>query len=187
MRWPRKGRPRPGPKQAASADGVGARLAAVYDEHVAEVYRFVHRRCHDHSLAEDITQETFMKALRRGDPDEITIGWLLTVAGNQLVDVLRRQANYDGKLRLVGVGELVSDADDLAERLRVEAALKELSVDHRIVLTLHYVDGWSVPALADHLGRSQKSIEGLITRARRRLRVELDRPSSAIEAGGAHG
>ena len=44
----------------------------------------------------------------------------------------------------------------------------------RLVLTLHYVDGYSVPALAEHLGRSVKSVEGLVTRARRALRAELD-------------
>ena len=55
----------------------------------------------------------------------------------------------------------------------MEGALSELSVDHRLVLTLHYIDGLTVPALAEHLGRSVKSIEGLITRARRELRAQL--------------
>ena len=101
------------------------------------------------------------------------IGWLLTVARNRLVDVLRRKASYEGKLRLV-VGGASDEADaELVERLRVEGALSELSVDHRLVLTLHYIDGLTVPALAEHLGRSVKSIEGLITRARRELRAQL--------------
>ncbi len=93
-------------------------------------------------------------------------------ARNRLVDVLRRKANYERKLRLVGV-----DADegeiDVADKLRVAGALDELSVDHRLVLTLHYLDGMTVPAIASELGRSEKSVEALITRARRRLRTEL--------------
>lgn len=165
----------------------------MYDAHVDDVYRFVHRRCRDHSLAEDITQETFLTAIRKADdPGSISLGWLLTVARNRLVDVLRREASYEGKLRLVVGGGGSSDLDaELAERLRVEDALKQLRVEHRLVLTLHYVDGLTVPALADHLGRSVKSIEGLVTRARRELRNQLDAGTTSetdkAGTGEAHG
>ena len=40
---------------------------------------------------------------------------------------------------------------------------------------LHYVDGFTIPELADELGRTPKSIEALVTRARRALRKELER------------
>ncbi|NNC79744.1 MAG: sigma-70 family RNA polymerase sigma factor [Acidimicrobiales bacterium] len=165
-------------------------FANMYDTHVDEVYRFVHRRCRDHALAEDITQETFMAAMRRTDDQpEITIGWLLTVARNRLLDVMRRQTRYEGKLRLVGVAETGGHDTALAERLRVEGALGELSVDYRLVLTLHYIDGLTVPALAEHLNRSVKSIEGLVTRARRELRAKLDErvDGESAEAGGSDG
>ena len=39
----------------------------VYDAHVREVYRYVHQRCRDHALTEDITQETFVAAIREHD------------------------------------------------------------------------------------------------------------------------
>ncbi len=121
------------------------------------------------SAAADITQEVFMVAVKGHHPGEISVGWLKRAARNRLVDVLRRRANYERKLRLVGV-----DADEgEIDKLRVEGALDELSVDHRLVLTLHYLDGMTVPAIASELGRSEKSVEALITRARRRLRTEL--------------
>lgn len=165
-------------------------FADLYDVHVEEVYRFVHRRCRDHSLAEDITQETFLKAIRSGrEPSAISAGWLITVARNRLIDELRRRSNYEGKLRLVGAsGRDACDAE-LADRLRVEAALDELSVDHRLVLTLRYVDGFPVAALADHLDRSVKSVEGLLTRARRALRWQLDESEALgqLDTGGDHG
>lgn len=162
-------------------------FAAMYDAHVDEVYRFVHRRCRDHSLSEDITQETFMSAIRStDDPSKISVGWLVTVARNRLVDELRRRARYADRLRLLGASETSDDADDTAERLWIEAALNELSVDHRLVLTLHYLDGFAVPALAEHLDRSVKSVEGLVTRARRELRAQLD-AADAEETRGNHG
>lgn len=162
-------------------------LTAVYDRNVEEVYRFVHRRCRDHALAEDITQDTFITAIRTtDDPSTISIAWLLTVARNRLVDVLRRQDSYQGKLRLVAAGGADSHQVELVERLRIEGALDELSVDYRLVLTLHYIDGLTVPALAEHLGRSVKSIEGLLTRARRELRTKLSDGPDATGTGGSH-
>ena len=159
------------PSQRARAESI----AKLYDEHVHEVYGFIYRRCQDEALTEDITQETFLSVVHgKVDPNSVTVGWLLTVARNRLLDVLRREAVYEDKLQLIiGGGATSSHMVDVAERLRVENALAQLSLDHRLVLTLHYVDGYSVPALADRLGRSPKSIEGLVTRARRALRREL--------------
>ena len=157
-------------------------FADVYDAHVHEVYRFVHRRCRDHQLAEDITQETFMAAIRStSEPATVTIAWLITVARNRLFDALRRQLNYEDKLRLLASGKAEAIEFDIAERLRVERALSELRIDHRIVLTMHYLDGFTVPAVAEELGRSVKSIEGLVTRARRELATRLD--TSSDEGG----
>ena len=169
--------------------GEDSSFAHLYDAHVDEVYRFVHRRCRDHALAEDITQETFMTALRStNDLNEISIGWLITVARKRLVDVLRRQTQHATKIRLVGQVEHGVLDIELAERLRVERAFEELTVEHRLILTLHYIDGLTVPALAKHLGRTVKSIEGQVTRARRELRAELDRDNDeATTEGDEHG
>ncbi len=169
----------------ARSEPPGVTFATVYDEHVQEVYRFVHRRCRDHSLSEDITQETFISAVHRtDDPSTITIGWLITVAKNKLIDVLRREVRYSEKIRLIGADADAAIDADLVERLRVEAALSQLRPDYRLVLTLHYLDGFTVPALADHLDRSVKSVEGLITRARRDLRAALDETGDAEHQGG---
>lgn len=160
-------------------------FARVYDAHVETVYRYVHRRCQDHALAEDVTQDTFMTAIRTtDDPGTITVGWLVTVARNRLIDVLRRQTRYEERLRLLSGGAARSDEVDVAERLRVEEALGVLPVHYRLVLTLHYVNGMTVRAIADELDQSPKSVEGLVTRARRELIALLDdaEPRSA-EAG----
>lgn len=151
-----------------------ASIAALYDAHVHEVYRFVYRRCQDHSLAEDVTQETFTRALRGSKhPSDVTVGWLITVARNLLIDTLRRKAKYDDRLHLLAGSDTGGTAVEVAERLRVEDALQQLSVNYRLVLTLHYMDGYSVPALAKELGKTPKSVEAIVTRARRALRAEL--------------
>jgi len=162
----------------AGIDSVARRagFSLLYDEHATEVYRFVHQRCRDQALAEDVTQDTFLTAVRTvEDPADVTAGWLIQVARNRLLDVVRRQARYAGKLRLVASGVQASDeADAVTEELRMDDALGQLNVDQRLVLMLHYVDGLTIAALADELGRSIRAVEQLVTRARRNLRRELE-------------
>ncbi|MGI9606541.1 MAG: RNA polymerase sigma factor [Acidimicrobiales bacterium] len=159
--------------------------AQVYDAHVETVYRYVHRRCQDHSLAEDVTQDTFMTAIRANDdPGAITIGWLITVARNRLFDVLRRQTRYEEKLRLVADNTAGTGEVDIAERLRVESALAVLPMQYRLVLTLHYINGMTVRAIAEELDQSMKSVEGLVTRARRELVAVLDEADPQPTEGG---
>lgn len=160
-------------------------FAQVYDEHVETVYRYVHRRCQDHPLAEDVTQDTFVTAIRTAeDPATITIAWLLTVARNRLFDVLRRQTRYQEKLQLLADDTSRSDEVDIAERLRVEAALGVLPMHYRLVLTLHYINGMTVRAIADELDQSLKSVEGLVTRARKELIAVLEDAESQYIEGG---
>jgi RNA polymerase sigma-70 factor (ECF subfamily) len=158
------------------ADERRARFRVLYDDNAATVYRFVHRRCQDHSMAEDVTHDTFMTAVRTlEDPATVHVGWLITVARNRLFDLLRRESTRDRKLRLVSTAP-DHDREDTAliERLRVEAALAKLSVGHRLVLSLHYLDAMTIDAIAAELGRTPKSVEALVTRARRNLRRELE-------------
>ncbi len=150
-------------------------FAHLYDLHVDEVYRYVHRRCQDHGLTEDIVQETFIAAIGRADdPNEITVAWLIGVSRNKLFDVFRRQMVYDKKLKLLANSELPAGELDLAERLLVEAALRELPTHYRLVLTLHHMNGMTVPAIAKELDQSVKSVESLVARARKKFTLALE-------------
>jgi RNA polymerase sigma-70 factor (ECF subfamily) len=156
---------------AARRDG----FRSVYDAHVGEVHRFVHRRSRDLDLAADITQDVFLAAVRTfDDPSDVTIAWLMRVARNRLIDLLRRDDTLRRKLRLVSSRDGVDHGPDVVERVRVERAFGRLSPAHRVALTLHHVDGLTVAELADELGRSPKGAEALLTRARAALRAELD-------------
>lgn len=123
-----------------------------------------------------------MTAIRTtDDPDTITIGWLITVARNKLFDVFRRQVTHEEKLQLIANQGSDSGELDIAERLRVEAALSVMPMHYRLVLTLHYINGMTVRDIATELDKSLKSVEGLITRARRELTAVLE----ADEADGS--
>lgn len=151
-------------------------LHALYDDNVRAIYRHVHRRCGDHDLAQDVTQDVFVSLARSGkDPATVTVAWLKTVARNKMIDTLRRRETFDRKILLLGASTQTSrTADSVGDQLLVASAVEELSALHRSVLMLHYVDGYTVSELAEHFERSNKGAEALVTRARAALRKRLE-------------
>ncbi len=152
------------------------RVLALYDTYASDVYRYVHRLCLDHSIAEDVTQDVFVAALSE-PPANISVGWLMRAARNRMIDIVRRQANYREKMRILRRGlndHAHDDAEAVVEHLRMHEALGRLRTGHRIVLMLHYGDDQSVADLAEALGRSYKGAEALLARARAALRAELE-------------
>jgi RNA polymerase sigma-70 factor (ECF subfamily) len=158
---------------------VHARLAQelvdAYPSAVAEVYGFLLPRCGSPTLAEDLTAETFMAAvaaIARSAVDTITTGWLIVVARRRLVDHWRRWDREERSLSEVAQ-QTEHTTDPWDEVIDVDAArtaLLTLAPQHRAALTLRYVDGLSVPDVAEQLERGVHATEGLLQRARVALR-----------------
>ena len=178
---------RPGGDPMTVAEDERERLfLAAYDAHIDTLYRYVFRRCRDHTLAEDIAQETFLAAVDAADdPSKLDIKWLQTVARNKLFDVLRRNIRHEEKLRLVANAINPQTEIDPTEQIRIEQALEALPVHYRLVLTLHYLNGVPVAEIATQLDRTLNSIEGLMRRARVLLAAELEPEIPIDDAGGA--
>ncbi len=157
--------------QVASASDQGPALLALYDSALPEVYGYLVRRCDGPTVAEDLTAETFLAAVaavQKGSVPHLTTAWLIGVARHKLVDHWRRQARDERNLRAVA-DELAPDDDPWDERLDAAVAhdvLGRLGAHHRSVLTLRYLDGLSVPEVAEHVGRTVHATEALLVRAR---------------------
>ena len=153
------------------ATDQGATLLAIYDRAVPEIYGYLLPRCGNVALAEDLTAETFLAAVaavKRHTVAHLTIAWLVGVARHKLVDHWRRQGREERNLRLVH-DDTVPDEDPWDERIdatHAHAVLDKLGPHHRAALTLRYLDGLSVPEVADHLGRGVHATEALLVRAR---------------------
>jgi RNA polymerase sigma-70 factor (ECF subfamily) len=161
-----------------TAPATGAELLAIYDRALPQVYGYLRARCAADSAAEDLTSETFLAAvdaLQRGAVPELSVAWLIRVARNKLVDQWRREEREERKrfrlLESAGDDEADDEVDERFERVRVHAVLSELGAHHRAALTLRYLDGLSVPDVADHLGRTVHATEALLVRARRAFRA----------------
>ncbi len=178
----------PGPATTPGPD-PGGQLLALYDEAVGDVYGYLYRRCSSAALAEDLTSETFLAAVsavtRGRAPSPFTVGWLIAVARNKLVDHWRRAEREERMLTLVGDdsragGGAVDDTwDAVLDGALAHDALARLGPQHRSALTLRYLDGLTVPETAHCLQRTVGATEVLLVRARRAFRHAYQ----AIDAG----
>jgi RNA polymerase sigma-70 factor (ECF subfamily) len=156
-------------------DGSDA-LLTLYDRSLPDVFGYLVRRCPTEALAEDLTAETFLAAVdavRKGRGERLSTGWLITVARNKLVDHWRRIEREERGRLLMVPSEPVPDDDVWVADLdpsRALAVLDELGPHHRVALTLRYLDGLSVPQVADQLDRTVHATEALLVRARSAFR-----------------
>jgi RNA polymerase sigma-70 factor, ECF subfamily len=167
-------------------------LIQVYRETIRPLYAFVSRRVGgDVALAEDLIQETWMRALDtwpvRGRPDE-PLAWLIRVARNTIVSHFRRvrpepidPASID--LEAPGFSPDGTDAASV-----VAWGLARLRRRHAEVLEAFYFDGKSVRDIAREQATSERAVEGRLRRARARLKKKLEklvrRPAQRSRAAG---
>lgn len=149
-------------------------LLELYDDALPQVYGYLRHRCGSDALAEDLTSETFLaavKAVQWGTVAELTTAWLVTVARNKLVDHWRGEARRQRLLELVHDEPVVEDPWDAVLDTRLAAeTLAALGPHHRSALVLRYLDGLAVPDVARVLDRTVHATEALLVRARSAFR-----------------
>lgn len=153
-----------------------AGFASFYREALPRVFSYFLDRCEGGSVAEDLTQETFMaavKEIKRGTAVSSPIAWILGIARHKLLDHYRAREREDRKLEAV---KAASEEDDLIDwegeesRDRAVAALDSVPGPQRAALVLRYLDGMSVPDVARALGKSVEAAQSLLARGKRSFR-----------------
>jgi RNA polymerase sigma-70 factor (ECF subfamily) len=145
---------------------------ALYDGACDGLFAYVLWRCGGlRDRAEEVTQETWLHAVRRVadfDPGRASfLAWLRGIAAN----VLRNRFRRDARRRTRPLsGETVAVGEGRAEAERVAAALAALPPHYEAVLRSKYVDGLSVAGIAARTGSTEKAVESLLGRARQAFR-----------------
>ena len=154
-------------------------VVTMYRAALPRVYGYLLPRCGSASIAEDLTAETFLAAVdasRHGTLPEVNIAWLIGTARHKLVDHWRRESREARHLQALPDESVVDDdVEARFERARAHEVLEELGAHHCAALTLRYLDGLSVPEVAEHLGRTVHATEALLVRARNAFRVAYAR------------
>ncbi|WP_158886538.1 sigma-70 family RNA polymerase sigma factor [Amycolatopsis anabasis] len=172
----------------AAQGGDTAAFGALYDRYVDVVFRYVLFRLGDRELAEDVTSETFLRALRRittvSYQGRDVGAWFITIARNLVLDhvkssrfrleIVTDEITESGVPPFAGGGaqspagpeQQVMSRATRAELLRCVADLGE---DQRECIVLRFLQGLSVAETARIMKRNEGAIKALQHRAVRRL------------------
>jgi len=170
--------------------GDSAAMEEVYNLYRNRLYSLVLKQVdRDEAIAEDLVHEVFLAALRsldkfRGDSQLYT--WLRSIALHKINDFYRHQAREPkaeesfpdfNAIMLEQTGDnqpatfTVLESEEV--RQSVHQALAGLPQDYQKVLVLKYLKDMPVVAISQIMGRSPKSVEGLLSRARKAMRANL--------------
>lgn len=165
-------------------------FGGIYDEHVWRVYGFFAYWARSRQDAEDLTQQTFERALRawgRYDESRSSVStWLLVIARNLLIDHMRaskssRQQPVDETaLESIAAGP---DRPKLGLDPELERALAELSPREREMIALRFGGDLTGREIAQLTGLSLANVQQILSRALRRMHASLD--GSELQAQAA--
>lgn len=171
-----------GPAPPAGAHDADAIVARLYEENGAFVLSYVTGLLKDRHLAEDVVQETMLRAWRHcGEfrPEKGSVrGWLIRVAHNVAMDTVRMRRSRPAEVMADSAPEaLVADhADAVVTAVQVRRALERLSPSHRAVIEEIYLNGCTAREAAVRLGIPVGTAFSRSYYALRVLRAELGTP-----------
>jgi RNA polymerase sigma-70 factor (TIGR02952 family) len=160
-------------------EGDAEAFGRLYDHYVTMVHRYVYHRVGDRATAEDVTSETFVRALRRIDSLSFQgrdVGaWLVTIARNIIRDHVK-----SSRYRLEVATADMRDADRATDgpedavvahltNRELLACVQQLGSEQQECIVLRFIHGLSVSETAQIMGKKDGAIKALQHRAVRRL------------------
>lgn len=173
----------------AVLSGDDSAFGILVEKYEKSIHTLVEQHIGDFHYAEDITQDTFLRAYRKlstlKNPSRFS-NWLYTIAKNCCRNWWRKQEreNYLQSLEVTPMAEMdkspydryVSEQHAAAatehRRETVKTLLGKLSEGQRLVMTLHYLDEMTTTEIGKFLGISVESVKTRLHRARKRLQEE---------------
>ena len=186
---------------ARARQGDGEAFRALVERHSRSVFRLAFRMTGNEQDAEDVVQESFLRAYRQLGRFESRANfgtWLYRITANCAVDMMRaRQARHDqarGETLEEGAASVCSDQAG-PERLarsaeiqrQVEDAMADLSPLERAAFTLRHYEGRTIDEISRTLGLGTSAAKHSVFRAVRKLRAALEplAPAGAVQRARA--
>jgi RNA polymerase sigma-70 factor (ECF subfamily) len=175
-------------ERARSGDGDAFRL--LVERHSRNVFRLAFRMTGNEHDAEDVVQETFLRAYRQLDKYETRSSfgtWLFRIASNYSLDLLRSRKRREDKRERnkpeqADILESMPAQSPGPDRVaysgqvqgRVQAALEELSEQERTAFVLRHFEGLSIEEIGNVLGTGTNATKHSVFRAVQKLRRSLE-------------
>lgn len=164
-------------------NGDSEAFAEVYDEYNQKIYRYLFFKVPNTEVAEDLTGQVFLKFweyVRQADKKIDNLqAFLYHIAHNLLIDYYRTRKD---NLSLDNIsGQIATAAEKKVEFIhqgknmdRLIKALAELSDDYNDLITLRFIEDYSVREIAALLGKTENNVRVTLHRAIKALKEILD-------------
>ncbi|HLH24858.1 MAG TPA: sigma-70 family RNA polymerase sigma factor [Chloroflexota bacterium] len=177
------------------SDGDSEAFQTLYESHLDTIYRYVYYKVGNGQLAEDLTQQIFMKAweaINRYQWRELPFQhWLLRLARNTVIDHYRSTKPTNASL-LDPIGDGIDPEEELAQSEMIhtlQEAVRQLPDEQREVIVLRFIEQMPHADVALHLGKSAATVRVIQHRALQALRrlLEQDERRTPERRRNGHG
>ncbi|CEG21466.1 RNA polymerase sigma factor SigX [Planococcus massiliensis] len=154
-----------------------------YQQHADSVFRYILLMVRDHQQAEDLTQETFIKAFRSYDSFERKAKpktWLFRIAHNVTIDFIRKQKPLELLKELVLLGKNANSAPEGIVEIKENStelydALGQLKAPYREVIVLRKIREFNIQETGEILNWSESKVKNTLSRALSALEKQLNK------------
>ena len=164
----------------ACQSGDTKAFGLIYDRHVRTIYNFIYYKVFDKEHAEDLTSQTFFKALKNVssiDPERPVISWLYKIAQNCVLDhyrSARHTEDIDDFWDIHDENEdVVGALDTEVDMKRVKKYLKELSSLERDIILMRVWQEMPYQAIAEVVGKSEANCKMIYSRSMKKLKAMI--------------
>ncbi|HYF96234.1 MAG TPA: RNA polymerase sigma factor [Symbiobacteriaceae bacterium] len=162
----------------SDAPSGAEREALLWTTYRTRIYRYLYRLTGNAASAEDLTQETFLQALRDlrrlpAPPDNLS-AWLYRIATHRAIDDFRRRQRF-AWLPLLGervAGAAADPAEAVAEHDLIFRVLRRLPRETAAMLLLRDAEGFTMTEIATMTGGNYEAVRKRLARAREMVRSE---------------
>jgi RNA polymerase sigma-70 factor, ECF subfamily len=171
-------------------DGDGDAFATLFRMTLPSVYRYLYGRCGDASLAEDLAQDSYVRAMRaiktsfQGGSSDF-LAWMIRISRNRFLDHVK-----SGRVRwevivedmpvTLATGNPEMEAMSSVEGADLKRALGRLTEEQQEIVLLRFFQGLQIAEVAKATGRTQGAVKALQFRALRALSRILAGPDMAF-------
>ncbi len=156
-------------------------FSKIYDEYIEKIYRFVFFKVSSKETAEDLTSEIFVrtwKSIQKGTKLDNPGAFLYRIARNLVTDYYRQKTVPH--ISLADYQEIVDPAPDPKETASarsdleaIKANIANLNDDYREIITLRYIEDYSIPEIAKVLDRPEGTVRVMLHRGMEELKANL--------------
>lgn len=164
----------------ACQQGDSAQFGVLYDMYFDRVYRFIYYKTFHTETAEDLTSQTFMKALEHiVDYDQAKgsfLNWIYQIARHTVIDHYRQvkpQLSIDDMWDLQSKQDIALDVERVQLIEKIQNYLQTLNSEQREIITLRLWEGFTYKEIAKVLGKTEASCKMMYLRAVTKMQEQI--------------